>query len=240
MSQKNKSSKQKKSDTTPSLASYQAAILIVSVNVVVYFYLGQADWNKDIFKALILYPGNLLQGHCLCILTSGFIHHNWPHLLLNMLGVLAFAGIVEKHLGFVKTLFIYFGALFVSMIFSTVVYAFFLHKNVAIIGASGAVMGLMTTALLLDPFCLTYETILPIPLMFKAWLFLYADIKGFLGGEQDGVSHLAHLFGFLSIGLLVYFLSPKERKLMRTGLIINVASFVFFLWLGRWIIASKG
>ena len=62
-----------------------------------------------------------------------------------------------------------------------------------------------------------------------AWLFFWADINGFLGGEKDGISHLAHLLGFLSIGFLVYFLDRKEKNLLKTGLITNLISFAIFL-----------
>ena len=41
-------------------------------------------------------------------------------------------------------------------------------------------MGLVSAAMLLDPFAMTYEMIVPLPVMVKGWMFLYADIGGFL------------------------------------------------------------
>ena len=122
------------------------------------------------------------------------------------------------------------------MLCATIIYTFVFENNTAIIGASGAVMGLLAAAMLLDPFCITYEMILPIPVMLKGWLFIYADIEGFLAREIDGVSHLAHLCGFMSIGLIVYTLTSENKKLMRTGLIINILSFIMFLLIRDWII----
>jgi membrane associated rhomboid family serine protease len=122
------------------------------------------------------------------------------------------------------------------MIFSSLAYVFFLHKNLVIIGASGAAMGLISAAMLLDPFCITWEMILPIPMMIKGWLFIYADFRGFLNGETDGVSHLTHLFGYVSIAALVYFLSKKDRKKMRVGLIINIVSLALVLLLRNYLI----
>ena len=178
---------------------------------------------------LVLYPGNIMKGNLLCLITSGFLHRNWTHLLLNMLGVFVFARVVERRLGVMKTFYIYIGALILSMLFATGYYTFVLHRNIAIIGASGAVMGLLGAAMLLDPFRISYEIILPLPVMAKGWLFLSADLKGFLGGEKDGVSHLAHLFGFLSIMFLMYFLSSEDKRRMKAGLLINIISFVVFL-----------
>ena len=47
----------------------------------------------------VLYPGNLLKGNIICLLSSGFIHFEWSHFLLNMLGIFIFANVVERHLG---------------------------------------------------------------------------------------------------------------------------------------------
>jgi len=120
------------------------------------------------------------------------------------------------------------------MSFSILIYTYVLNKNIAIIGASGALMGLISTAMLLEPFAITYEMLLPIPVMIKGWIFLYWDIIGFLGGERDGTSHLGHLLGFLSIAVLAYFLGQKDKKVMRAGLVINIASFIIFCFLGQW------
>ena len=209
----------------------KVAFFLIIMNLAVFVFLQDMSFNREILSPVILYPGNLLSGNFFCIITSGFIHHNWQHLLLNMLGVFVFGRIVERKLGILKTFFIYIGSLFISMMFSTIVYAFFMHKNVAIVGASGAVMGLVSGAMLLSPFSITFEMILPIPTMIKGWMFFYADIKGFLVGEKDGVSHLAHLFGFLSIALLVYFMSKEDKKKLTAGLIVNIFSLAGILFL---------
>jgi len=133
-------------------------------------------------------------------------------------------------MGTAKTLFIYFGALVISMLFSLVIYIALMHKNVAVIGASGAVMGLMSTAMLIAPFSITWEMLLPIPTMVKGWMFFYADLKGFLGGETDGTSHLAHLCGFLSVMIMVYFLSREDRTKLTAGLIVNIMSLAAVMW----------
>ena len=202
----------------------EAGFFIIIANLLAFGFFHYSFQGRELAGSLILYPANLFAGNYLCLITTGFIHYDWAHLGMNMLGVFVFARIVERYLGAGKTFFIYFGALGISMLFSTIVYTFILEENVAIIGASGALMGLIAAAMLLDPFCITYEMILPLPVMVKGWLFFYADLKGLLSSEPGGVSHLAHVFGFLSIVLLVYFLSSEDKRKMRTGLIINICS----------------
>lgn len=212
--------------------------LVLLTNFLMYYYTHYYVASPEAVTPLILYPANLMKGNFWCFLTAGFIHHDLSHLLFNMLGVFIFAKIVERKLGFLKTLFIYLGSLSIAMLFSTAVYVFFLEKNVAIIGASGAVMGLISAAMLLDPFCITYEMLFPLPVMVKGWLFFYVDVKGFLSGEMDGISHISHLCGFLSVGILVYFLSQKDKARIQTGVWINLFSFVAFVLLGKWLIVN--
>ncbi|MDP8212370.1 MAG: rhomboid family intramembrane serine protease [Candidatus Zapsychrus exili] len=214
----------------------KVALFLILLNSVVFFLLKNSPNKEQYFQAFIFHPLNVMKGNYLCFITSGFVHLEWSHLLLNMLAVFVFTWIVEKHLGIFKTILIYFGSLSVSMIFSCIVYFFFLKKNMIIIGASGAVMGIISAAMLLEPFCITYEMILPIPIMIKGWMFIYADLVGFLSGESDGVSHIAHLFGFLSIAIVVYMLSSEDRRKMRTGFVINIASFVVFILLRNYLI----
>lgn len=215
------------------LLGSKVAFFLIVLNLSTFVF-AHFSSHKEMVPTLILSPWNLMEGRYYTLITSGFLHRDLSHLLLNMLGVFVFARVVEQRFGFMKTLFLYLGALILSMFFSVLIYVLFFNRNVAIIGASGAVMGLIACAMLISPFCITYEMILPIPVMIKGWMFFYADLRGFLGGENDGVSHLAHLLGFLSIAVLVYFLGKTEKKIMKTGLVVNVISFCVFLFLRHW------
>ncbi|MBF0484277.1 MAG: rhomboid family intramembrane serine protease [Candidatus Omnitrophica bacterium] len=216
------------------LSEAQAALIIIVLNCMMFWYVYHSALPKPPVQDLILYPGNLLRGYLWTILTSGFMHRDLMHLFFNMLGILVFGRIVERQLGVAKTFYVYFGALFISMLCATMAYMM-LGRNVALIGASGALMGLISAAMLLDPFTITYEMIIPLPVMLKAWLFFYADFRGVLSRVNDGVSHFAHIFGFLSISVLMYWLSVKERKKMTVGLIINIASFFALFLIRKWI-----
>jgi len=210
-----------------------AAVFLIGLNLAVFVFTHYTQAGAAFFQRMIFYPGNLLTGNLWPILVSGFFHSSWSHLGWNMLAVFVFGRIVQEGLGVRTTLFIYFGALILSMLFSLVIYVGVLHQNVAVIGASGAVMGLMSAAMLIAPFSITWEMVLPIPTMVKGWLFFAADLRGFLGGEQDGVSHLAHLCGFASVMILVYFLSSHERQKMTAGFLINLVSLALVVWLKK-------
>ncbi len=216
-----------------------ALLFIISLNLAVFILLRFKPLDSALLSSLVLSPANLVKGNLFCLITAGFIHEDVLHLVSNMLGIYVFGMIVERRFGTAKTLFIYFGALALSMFFSMVVYSLVLHRNVSIIGASGALMGLISCAMLADPFYIINKTFLPIPVMLTGWAFIYADILGFLGGETDGVSHIAHLLGFMSIAILVYFLDKTEKKILRKGLVINVFSFGLFFTLNWWVFVRR-
>lgn len=211
-------------------------VLIILANAAVFFYFSRFAADTDLLSSMILSPHNLfVEKNFLSIIFSGFLHKDLTHLGLNMLGVFIFGCILENRFGSLKTGMIYFGALALSMSFSMLIYTFILQKNVAIIGASGALMGLISCAMLSDPFLITYETLIPLPVMLKAWMFIYADLKGFLSGETAGISHLSHLMGFLSVSVIFYFMNKRDRELLRTGLWINIFSFIAFVIAGSYL-----
>src|ERR1041385_2082240 len=45
------------------------------------------------------------------LITSGFLHVGWTHLIFNMISLFAFSGIVENYLGSLQFLIIYFASL---------------------------------------------------------------------------------------------------------------------------------
>jgi len=58
------------------------------------------------------------------LITSGFLHVGWTHLIFNMLSLYAFSGLIEQNLGEIKFLIIYFASLIGGNLFSL-----FVHRN---------------------------------------------------------------------------------------------------------------
>ena len=200
-------------------------ISIIILNVLAFF--GSRYYlNEQGFNGLINYPSDLLDFRYYTLITAGFLHANLSHLIGNIIGIFIFGRVVERTLGFYKTLIVYFGALIISGLFESLIHIFITGSNIGGLGASGALMGLVSTAILLDPFYLTYELIIPIPIMVSGWLAIYADIAGVINPSQDGIGHFAHIGGFISIGLIMFLIGIDERSKLRKGLLINIASLI--------------
>lgn len=181
---------------------------------------------ESFVQLFLSYPSDLFNLKLHTLITSGFMHANITHLLGNMLALFLFGRIVEKQLGRKKMALVYFLALIISNIFSSLVNHLLLHTNTPGLGASGAIMGLVATAILLDPLYITFQLIIPAPIMVLGWLYIFADITGILGNATDGIGHFAHLGGFLSITIIVAALEYNHKKKIQRGFIINIISLL--------------
>ncbi len=212
----------------------RATIIIIILNIICFA--AELFTPEKTLAAFFSRPTDLFSTHAYTLITSGFLHASVIHLFGNMLALFIFGRVVEKNLGSMKFILIYLGALIISGIFSSLIHLFLIYDNTAGLGASGAIMGIIAAAILIEPFYLTYELILPLPVMFVGWLTIAADITGILNPVEDGIGHFAHLGGFLSIAILLYLLEKEDRKKITKGFVINVVSLIviaaayFFLY----------
>ena len=197
-------------------------VTIISINVAM-FIISQFFPSRWI-SVLGISPVNMLEGRFYTLITAGFLHADITHLIGNMTFLFIFGRVVERKLGSSKTGMIYFGALVISGIFSNLIFLA-MGKNVLGIGASGALMGLVSAGMLLDPFYITFFLFFPVPIMVVGWMALYSDIMGILTPIETNIGHAAHLGGFFSISLLMYMLKEEERNDLKRGLYINIFSF---------------
>jgi membrane associated rhomboid family serine protease len=138
------------------------------------------------------------------LLTHGFLHANWTHLIVNMLVLFFFGPQVESYLkqilpesipylGRIVYLLFYFGAIVVSALLSL-----YRHKDDAwynAVGASGAVSAILFCFIFSKPWEMLYfYGILPIPGIIMGVLYLiysyYMSRKG-----EDNINHDAHFIG---------------------------------------------
>ncbi|MFH1591634.1 MAG: rhomboid family intramembrane serine protease [archaeon] len=209
------------------LAEPKFTFTIVLLNILAF--IASLFISKETFMSLALHPQDIISFNPLPLVTSGFLHAGIGHLLANMLGIIIFGRIVEREVGALKTGFIYIGALLISGIFSSLIHLLILKDNTPGVGASGALMGLVAAAMLLDPFYFTYELVIPLPIMVVGWLTILADILGILNPLEDGIGHIAHLGGFLSIAVIGFLVGLEDRKKLWQGFLINMVSLVAIL-----------
>ncbi|PHX91848.1 MAG: hypothetical protein CK532_06115 [Flavobacteriales bacterium] len=142
------------------------------------------------------------------LISSGFVHAGILHILLNALGIYYFGTMVEKAVGSVFTLIIFF----LSVLGGGLLSSFLRRKDsdYRALGASGGVMGLLLCAIFWFDGMRLGLFILPI--FIPAWIFGIIFIWGSIVLSQlpskNNVSHEGHLGGAFMGGLIGYLLIP--------------------------------
>jgi membrane associated rhomboid family serine protease len=152
--------------------------------------------------------GKILNGEKVRMFTSGFLHVDWMHLAFNMYALYLFGDIVANILGATNFLIIYVGSLLVGNM-----YSLFYHKSepyYSAVGASGAVSGILYSAILLYPDMTLMMFPLPIPIpayVFGVGYLLYS-IYG-MKKQLGNVGHSAHLGGAIGGFTITLLLFPR-------------------------------
>lgn len=157
--------------------------------------------------------------------TSLFFHVNILHLLINMLILMMFGLILEKHIGSIKFLFIYI----MSGICGNFVEALFSSSNAIVLGASASLFGILGALMMREPlFKIRVLGIFKLPIILVLGLFFALSfiIDSFVHTTLVS-GNIAHVIG-LFIGIFV------------TGVLYNETISVFYNWIliafGFWFV----
>jgi membrane associated rhomboid family serine protease len=163
----------------------------------------------------------LLQKDYKVLVTSGFLHVSWMHLLFNMIALYFFAEGLENYLGPFKFLLIYFVSMIGGNLFSLFVHRN--HSDYKSVGASGAVNGLIFASIALFP----GMSIFFIPAWLYGLIYVLYSIYG-IRSRADNIGHEAHLAGALIGMITAIIMSPEALSANYFAiLLILVPSMVF-------------
>jgi len=187
-------------------------------NDLVVQYVGEFYFNSQYFRVWQVF-------------TYMFFHGGWQHILFNMFALFSFGPILEYSIGPKKFLNLYLICGIGAGLLQMIVQAYFVHSMTGsftlphfniqdpsvpeqlkaiyygpVIGASGAIFGLLVAFGLLYPNMELMMLFIPIPIKAKYIIIFYIGLEIYLGFGQfagDNVAHFAHiggaLFGFLLI-----------------------------------------
>lgn len=167
-----------------------ALIIIIGINLLVS-YKGFND--VSFFRKYEFHIGSIRAGEQYRMLTSAFLHADFTHLIFNMLTLYFFAPVVIMYLGMLTFIIIYVASLICGSLLTL-----YFHKNdysYRAIGASGAVTGILYSAILLRPdMTLGLYFVLPVPAYIFGIGYLLYSIYG-MKAKNDNIGHTAHFGG---------------------------------------------
>jgi membrane associated rhomboid family serine protease len=138
------------------------------------------------------------------LLTYGFLHGSFVHLLFNMFALYMFGGALEQVVGPRRFTAYYLVSVLAAAVTQLCVMAL-AREIYPTVGASGGVFGLLLAYAIYFPHNRVYFLFVPFPIKARVFVFVYAAIELVLGvtGTQEGVAHFAHLGGLIGGGLML-------------------------------------
>ena len=144
------------------------------------------------------------------LLTHGFIHADWQHLLFNMITLFFFGRVAEQVIGSmigpVGFLLFYLSAIVIAILPT-----YLRHRHdtrYRSLGASGAVSAVLFAFILVQPWSLIFVFFLPVPaIVYGAFFVGYSIWMDRQGG--DNTNHNAHLSGAIYGVLFMLLMEPR-------------------------------
>lgn len=216
-------------DDNPTSTFPLVTVGIILANGLVFFHqisLDVIESQNFIFKWSAI-PYQIIHGEVLhefppmpiplTIFSSMFLHGGFLHLFGNMLYLWIFGNNIEDTLGHFRFFFFYLVcglAAGLTQIFSNP------NSTVPMIGASGAVAGVLGAYLLLFPtarvltlmFIFIFIKFIRIPALLVLGFWFFLQLLGIWGGAISEVAFFAHVGGFVAGLILVKIFQPGSRR----------------------------
>ena len=203
---------------------------IIGLNVLFFFLeLGTGSHLQEFLTTFGFIPARFfamaeahperLAGLYLPLLTTMFLHGGWLHLIANMWTLFIFGDNVEDRLGHFRFLLFYLA----SGVAGSLLHAYLTPNSwVPVVGASGAIAGVMgayfllfrnSMVLVFIPFFILAPIVeVPAYVFLGVWFLLQffsgtSSILGARAAEGGGVAFWAHVGGFLAGICLIFLLS---------------------------------
>lgn len=184
----------------------QTVLILIVANVLVSL---KGFNDVTFFDRYKFQVGKIQAGEKWRLMTSGFLHADMMHLGFNMYALYLFGGLIATRFAMPNILFIYFGSLLVGSLYSL----FQNKRNVyySAIGASGAVAGVMISAVMLFPnksYGFLFFPFFEFPAYALGIGYLLYSIYG-MKNQLGNVGHSAHLGGAIGGYALTLLLKPN-------------------------------
>jgi membrane associated rhomboid family serine protease len=191
--------------------------LIILANALVFFLELTAPNTDAFISQYALIPANINLGDPATLIpfvTSQFLHGGWFHIIGNMLFLWVFGDNIEGRFGILYLPFYLLSGIIAGLAQCLLDP----HSSVVIIGASGAIAGILGSYLILFPknlintlvFIFFFVTIIkiPAPIILIYWFAtqILSGIASISSVSQGDVAYFAHIGGFvfgIFVGLFV-------------------------------------
>jgi rhomboid family protein len=193
-----------------SLGPVRGEQVIYALGVIPSVLLGQRELPPE----LVMVPP------AMTMLTSMFMHGGWMHLLGNMLYLWIFGDNVEDSMGHVRFIVFYVLCGLAAVLAQALPEP---RSTIPMVGASGAISGVLGAYLLLYPHArvlvaipfgfLIHTTRIPAGIVLVLWFVLQLLSNTMASAAGGGVAFRAHIGGFIAGMVLIPFFKQRRFRL---------------------------
>ncbi len=195
----------------------KSVFILIAINAVFYFFLQNPSFNSEM---CLSYFG-ISQFKLWQLVSYMFLHANFMHIFMNMWGLYLFGTIIAPKMGAGRFLSMYFlcgivgGLVWTALNWQTGAY---------LLGASGAVFGVLMATAMLYPDQKFLLLFFPVPIKTKTLVVIYAILEVLSNAKIDQVAHIVHLAGLVTAYIFIkvlykdqawdplgFLFSPKKR-----------------------------
>lgn len=168
-----------------------AVLYIIAITIAAFFV---DVLTSGLLSANFVLVPNLVLLKPWTLITSMFLHGGLIHLLFNMLGLFMFGPLLESKIGTKNFLILYFACGLLGNLGYIVTSG---GGNIGVLGASGAIYGVLGALAILQPSLIVFVGFVPLPIYFAAIFWFIMEFTYGITGSQTGIANFAHLFGLI-------------------------------------------
>jgi membrane associated rhomboid family serine protease len=207
------------------IISMNSVLIVLIATTAIVSFRGFSD--IAFFRKYEFHVGSIRAGDQIRMFSSAFLHADIGHLAFNMLTLYFFAPVVIAHVESLGFLLIYVGSLITGSLLTLL-----FHKDdysYRAIGASGAVMGVLYSAILFEP---NSEIALYYIIKMPAYVFgigyLLYTIYG-MKAKNDNIGHTAHFGGAVG-GYVITLMKDPAMFTDNTFMVVLLAIPIIILF----------
>jgi membrane associated rhomboid family serine protease len=149
------------------------------------------------------------------LVTYQFLHGDLLHILFNMLGLFFLGPWLEKHWGTVRFLVFYLGCGAAGGLCYILLAAINALSVGPMVGASGAILGMLAACAILFPHFVVFLVIFPVPIRLAAIILIFIAVVTLLARGANAGGEAAHLGGMTAGAVYVFSRGWAGRSFLR-------------------------
>ncbi|MAU90201.1 MAG: rhomboid family intramembrane serine protease [Gammaproteobacteria bacterium] len=215
------------SDDNPSNTSPIITYSLIGICLFVFFLQILSEMNPSIYYSFGFIPSSFFNSTSLLeaffpVITSMFVHGGFAHIIGNLLYLWIFGDNVEDSMGKLRFIIFYIlcgtsGAILQGIVDPT--------SNIPMVGASGAIAGVLGAYLLLFPkanvrcliFIIIFIQMIRVPAFIVLGIWILGQFFSLPGSldSSGGTAYLAHIGGFITGMILIPFFKKTNVRLLQ-------------------------